>query len=118
MRRVFIWFFPLHAAALYGKVKFVRVLLEHGASVGAEDDESVTAFEVASDHPGCGTRRSYGVVIRTWCRRSNFTFRFLLVVAKVNRDQWPVPVYLGLDLGKRISPIDELWQCGILEMVF
>ena len=53
------------------------------------------------------------VVVRTWCRRSNFTFRFLLVVAKVNRDQLPVPVYLGLDLGKRISPIDELWQCGI-----
>ena len=30
---------PLHAAALYGMVNVVRVLLEHGANVGVEDNE-------------------------------------------------------------------------------
>ena len=85
-----------HAAALYGNVKLVRMLFEHGANVGAEDDEGVTAFQLRLGW-------TWNTVVRTWCRQGNVTFRFLLVV---------VPVYIG----KRISP--ELWQCGILEMAF
>ncbi|KAI0277642.1 ankyrin repeat-containing domain protein, partial [Russula aff. rugulosa BPL654] len=51
-----------HAAALYGKVKLVRMLLEHGANVGAEDDEDVTAFQLRLG-------RTWNTVVRLWCRQ-------------------------------------------------
>jgi hypothetical protein len=40
---------PLHKAARYGRIEFVRVLLEYGASVDAEDNNGRTPFQVASD---------------------------------------------------------------------
>jgi ankyrin repeat protein len=42
-------------AALNGKVKVVRVLLEHGAKSGAENEEGKTPFQIAEARgPGRG----------------------------------------------------------------
>jgi ankyrin repeat protein len=38
----------LHLAAKCGEIEVVRLLLEHGANIGAEDDGGETAFQVAS----------------------------------------------------------------------
>jgi ankyrin repeat protein len=38
----------LHVAAKYAKVEVVRLLLEHGANVGAEDNIGRTPFLMAS----------------------------------------------------------------------
>ena len=41
---------PLHTAADYGRVKVVRVLLKHGANVGAEDNKGRTPLHDAADY--------------------------------------------------------------------
>jgi ankyrin repeat protein len=39
---------PLHVAVEWETVEVVRVLLEHGANVGAEDNGGRTPFQIAS----------------------------------------------------------------------
>lgn len=41
---------PLHLVAANGRVEVVRVVLEHGANVGAEDDECGTPLYAAADY--------------------------------------------------------------------
>jgi ankyrin repeat protein len=41
-------FTALHIAAKYGDVELVRVLLDHGAEVGAKTKNDETAFQLAS----------------------------------------------------------------------
>jgi len=44
------WLTPLHAASLYGHVKVVRLLLEHGADLRARDVQGRTPSEIASQY--------------------------------------------------------------------
>jgi ankyrin repeat protein len=64
----------LHFAANHGMVEVVRVLLEHGADVGAENEDGETAFQLARGQEGTeikkllsehGTRRQHAVVSGT-----------------------------------------------------
>ena len=41
---------PLHQAARCGRVEVVRLLLEHVANLGAEDDNRITAFQVVLEY--------------------------------------------------------------------
>jgi ankyrin repeat protein len=41
---------PLHEAARYGRAEVVRVLLEHVANLGAEDDDRKPGFQVMSEY--------------------------------------------------------------------
>ena len=40
-------FTPLHVASMYGSLEVARLLIEHGADMGAKDNEGKTPFQVA-----------------------------------------------------------------------
>ena len=58
---------PLDVAADCGRLGAVRMLLEHGANVDAED----TKTGLCSEHLSCvcaGRQRDHESAVRTWCR--------------------------------------------------